>query len=78
MITSADEKRVLDLVPTKLYLNGQWVDAEGGKTLDVFDPATGKKLLSIADASFEDGQKAMQAAHDAQSAWAKTAPRVRA
>ena len=78
MITSADEKRVLDLVPTKLYLNGQWVDAKDGKTLDVFDPATGLKLLSIADASFEDGQKAIQAAHDAQASWAKTAPRVRA
>jgi len=78
VITSADEKRVLDLVPTKLYLNGQWVDAKDGKTLDVFDPATGLKLLSIADASFEDGQKAIQAAHDAQASWAKTAPRVRA
>ena len=41
MITPADEKRVLDLVPTKLYINGQWVDAEAGKTLDVLDPATG-------------------------------------
>lgn len=78
MITPADEKRVLGLVPTQLYLNGQWVDAKDKKTLDVFDPATGKKLLSIADASFEDGQKAIQAAHDAQSSWAKTAPRVRA
>ena len=78
MITSADEKRVLDLVPTKLYLNGQWVDAEGGKTLDVFDPATGKKLLAIADASYADGQKAIDAAHNAQESWSKTAPRVRA
>ena len=78
MITSADEKRVLDLVPTQLYINGQWVDAEGGKTLDVFDPATGKLLLSIADASYADGQKAMAAAHEAQDAWGRTAPRVRA
>jgi succinate-semialdehyde dehydrogenase / glutarate-semialdehyde dehydrogenase len=77
VITSADEKRVLDLVPTQLYLNGQWVDAEGGKTLDVFDPATGKKLLAIADASYADGQKAIEAAHNAQESWAKTAPRVR-
>ena len=78
MITSADEKRVLDLVPTQLYINGAWVDAKDGKTLDVFDPATGKKLLSIADASFEDGQKAIEAAHNAQESWSKTAPRVRA
>ena len=78
MITPADEKRVLDLVPTQLYLNGQWVDAEGGKTLDVHDPATGKKLLSIADASYADGQKAIAASHEAQAEWARTAPRVRA
>jgi succinate-semialdehyde dehydrogenase / glutarate-semialdehyde dehydrogenase len=78
VITSADEQRVLDLVPTQLYLNGQWVDAEGGKTLDVNDPATGKKLLSIADASYADGQKAIAAAHEAQATWSRTAPRVRA
>lgn len=78
MITPADEKRVLDLVPTKLYVNGCWVDASDGGTLDVEDPATGKTLLTIADASFEDGQKAIAAAHDAQEDWSRTAPRVRA
>lgn len=78
MITPADEKRVLDLVPTKLYINGQWVAASDGGTLDVEDPATGKTLLTIADASFEDGQKAIAAAHDAQESWSRTAPRVRA
>ena len=62
MITSADEKRVLDLVPTGLYINGIWRDASDGKTLDVFDPATGKLLKTIADASYEDGQEAMAAA----------------
>ena len=78
MITSADEKRVLDLVPNQLYINGKWQDATDGKTLDVFDPATGKLLKTIADAGFEDGQAAMKAAHDAQASWARTAPRVRA
>ncbi|MEN9953409.1 MAG: hypothetical protein RL028_11 [Actinomycetota bacterium] len=78
MITSADEKRVLDLVPTGLYINGVWRDASDGKTFDVFDPATGKLLKTIADASYEDGQEAMAAAHDTQKSWAATAPRVRA
>lgn len=77
-ITPADETHVLDLVPTKLYLNGQWVDASDGGTLDVEDPATGKTLLTISDATFEDGQKAIAAAHQAQESWSKTAPRVRA
>ncbi len=78
MITSADEKRVLDLVPTGLYINGVWRDASDGKTFDVFDPSTGKLLKTIADASYEDGQEAMAAAHNTQKPWAATAPRVRA
>jgi len=78
VITSADEKRVLDLVPTGLYINGVWRDASDGKTFDVFDPATGKLLKTIADASYQDGQDAIAAAHDTQKSWAATAPRVRA
>jgi succinate-semialdehyde dehydrogenase / glutarate-semialdehyde dehydrogenase len=78
VITSADEKHVLDLVPTGLYINGVWRDASDGKTFDVFDPATGKLLKTIADASYEDGQEAIAAAHDTQKSWAATAPRVRA
>ena len=77
MISAADETRVLDLVPTKLYLNGKWQDASDGKTFDVLDPATGKVLKTISDASYEDGQQAITAAHEAQASWAKTAPRVR-
>jgi succinate-semialdehyde dehydrogenase/glutarate-semialdehyde dehydrogenase len=78
VINPADEKRVLDLVPTGLYINGVWRDASDGKTFDVFDPATGKLLKTIADASYQDGQDAMAAAHDTQKSWAATAPRVRA
>ena len=78
MITSADEKRILDLVPTQLYINGQWRDASDGKTFDVLDPATGKVLKTISDASFEDGQLAITAAHETQKTWARTAPRQRA
>jgi succinate-semialdehyde dehydrogenase/glutarate-semialdehyde dehydrogenase len=76
--TAADEKRVLDSVPSKLYIAGKWVDAETGATFDVIDPATGKVLKTISDASPADGMKAMAAAHETQESWAKTAPRVRA
>ena len=46
--------------------------------MDVIDPATGKVLKTISDASYEDGQAALEAAHQAQADWARTAPRVRA
>ena len=77
MITPADEKRVLDLVPTQLYINGSWVDSKAGDTLDVFDPATGKLLKTIASAGEADGELAMAAASEAQDQWSKTAPRQR-
>jgi succinate-semialdehyde dehydrogenase/glutarate-semialdehyde dehydrogenase len=77
ILDSASEKRVLDLVPTALYINGQWQPAKDNRMLDVLDPATGLVLKSISDASFEDGQAAIEAAHQAQAGWAKTAPRMR-
>ncbi|MEL0237249.1 MAG: aldehyde dehydrogenase family protein, partial [Aquiluna sp.] len=77
-MSSADERRVLDLVPTQLYIAGKWQDAEGGKKFAVQDPATSETLLEVADASYADGQKALAAAAEAQDSWSKTAPRERA
>jgi succinate-semialdehyde dehydrogenase/glutarate-semialdehyde dehydrogenase len=77
-ISAADEARVLALVPTGILINGEWRDASDGQTFEVTDPATGKTLLRIADASPADGQAAMDAAAAAQAEWAKTAPRARA
>ncbi|MCQ2001713.1 NAD-dependent succinate-semialdehyde dehydrogenase [Arthrobacter zhaoxinii] len=71
------EAELLARVPTGLLIDGQWRDASGGRTFDVEDPATGKILLSIADASTEDGALAMDAAVAAQEDWARTAPRER-
>jgi succinate-semialdehyde dehydrogenase/glutarate-semialdehyde dehydrogenase len=71
------EKELLAKVPTQLYINGKWVDAEGGKTLDVFDPATGELLARVADASPADGMRALDAAVAAQEAWGKTSTRSR-
>jgi succinate-semialdehyde dehydrogenase / glutarate-semialdehyde dehydrogenase len=78
MVSPQDEKRVLDMVPKGIYIDGKWKDASDGKTIDVIDPATGKVLATIADASAEDGMAAMDAADRAQAEWAKTAPRYRA
>ncbi|MER2138295.1 MAG: aldehyde dehydrogenase family protein, partial [Arthrobacter sp.] len=76
-VTAEREAELLAQVPTGLLIDGQWRDAAGGKTFEVEDPATGKVLLSIADASTEDGAAAMDAAAAAQESWAATPPRVR-
>ncbi len=64
-------------VNKQLYIGGQWRDAEGGRTLDVINPATGGVLASVADATPADGDAALTAAADAQKGWAATPPRDR-
>ena len=71
------ESDLLSRIPNQLFIGGEWVDAEGGKTLDVVDPSTGEVIRSIADASPADGIRALDAAVAAQEAWAATAPRER-
>ncbi|WP_375163645.1 aldehyde dehydrogenase family protein, partial [Herbiconiux moechotypicola] len=76
-IASAREEALLASVPTGLLIDGAWVPASAGATLDVFDPATGERIATIADASPEDGVRALDAAVAAADGWAATAPRVR-
>ena len=76
-VPALTELDLLESVPNALLINGQWRPASTGKTFDVEDPATGKILKSIADASAEDGMAAMDAAAAAQDAWAKVPARER-
>ncbi|WP_424936402.1 MULTISPECIES: NAD-dependent succinate-semialdehyde dehydrogenase [Bacteria] len=70
-----NEQELLDRVPTGLFIGGQWTTAE--RTFDVQDPATGAVIRTIADATPEDGLRALDAAVAAQDAWAATPPRTR-
>jgi len=78
MTTATQESAVLEQVATGLFIGGEWVEAEGGRTMTVSDPATGEVIKEIADASPADGIRALDAAVAAQDAWAATAPRERA
>jgi succinate-semialdehyde dehydrogenase/glutarate-semialdehyde dehydrogenase len=71
------EKELLAKVPTQLYIGGQWVDGSAGRTIDVTDPATGDTIATIADASPEDGIRALDAAVAAAAEWAATPARTR-
>ena len=71
------EKSVIDNVNKQLFIGGQWRDAEGGKTLEVEDPSTGRLLTKVADADVADGKAALDAAVAAQESWAATPPRDR-
>jgi succinate-semialdehyde dehydrogenase/glutarate-semialdehyde dehydrogenase len=76
-VSHVTEAELLDHVPNQLFINGEWMPASGGHTLTVQDPATGKTIKTIADASVEDGTAALDAAVAAQDSWAATPPRVR-
>jgi acyl-CoA reductase-like NAD-dependent aldehyde dehydrogenase len=39
---------------TQLFINGQWQDAASGKTLAVFNPATGQEIGRVAHAGIAD------------------------
>ena len=56
----------------KLFIDGEFVDAEGGASLDVFNPATGEKISKIADASKADVDKAVAAARKAFESFRRT------
>ncbi|WP_314651499.1 NAD-dependent succinate-semialdehyde dehydrogenase [uncultured Microbacterium sp.] len=75
--TASAEQTLLDSIPTGLFIGGEWTDASSGATFDVKDPSTGDVIRSIADATPEDGIRALDAAVAAQDEWAATAPRVR-
>ncbi|HEX6196438.1 MAG TPA: NAD-dependent succinate-semialdehyde dehydrogenase [Jiangellaceae bacterium] len=77
-VTKQDEQRVVDAVPTSLYIDGKWRPAASGATFAVHDPSTGETLCEIADAAVEDGKAALSAAAEAQASWGQTAPRERA
>ena len=56
------------------YINGVWVDADSGETIDVTNPATGEKLGTIPKAGAAETRRAIEAANAAWPAWrAKTA-----
>jgi succinate-semialdehyde dehydrogenase/glutarate-semialdehyde dehydrogenase len=62
------------LLRQQCYVDGQWVDADGGKTLPVTNPATGEVLGAVPSLGAAETRRAIEAANAAWPAWrAKTA-----
>ncbi|KUI19235.1 NAD-dependent succinate-semialdehyde dehydrogenase [Mycobacterium lehmannii] len=72
------ERHVIETVDKRLFVDGKWIDASGGRTFDVVDPATGQTLCAVADATPADARAALDAAVAAQREFAATPPRARA
>jgi succinate-semialdehyde dehydrogenase/glutarate-semialdehyde dehydrogenase len=69
--------RLLPAEHRRLWVAGEWRDAEGGDTFEVVDPADGQVLTRVADGSVADAVEALDAAVAAQPGWAATPPRER-
>ncbi|SEL35222.1 aldehyde dehydrogenase family protein [Haloferax larsenii] len=66
--------------PTSLYIDGEWVDAAAGETIETVDPATEELYATVARADEEDVDAAVQAADAAAeygSEWRSMGPSER-
>ena len=78
MSIATEEHTIVESVNKQLYIGGEWRDATGGATLEVFDPSTEEPLCEVADATPEDSKAALDAAVAAQKEWAASPPNDRA
>ena len=69
-----------ELAPQKyqLFIDGQWVDSESGKTFTTPNPSTGETLAEVSEADKADIDKAVIAARRAfEGKWSKISARDR-
>lgn len=57
-----------------LFIDGQWVAASDGATFEAHNPANGELLAKCAEATKEDVDAAVKAAHKALESYRKTSP----
>ncbi len=63
-----------ELFRTRGYINGEWVDADAGATLEVHNPANGESIGTVPKMGRAETRRAIEAAQAAGPAWrAKTA-----
>ena len=53
------------MTPYRMLIDGEWVAAASGRTLEVMDPATGEVMATVPDAQAEDVDRAVKAARRA-------------
>ena len=59
----------------RMYIDGEWILAEGGATFDVKNPADGSVVARVANAAEPEIQRAVNAAHAAFREWSVLPPK---
>ncbi|MDB0046629.1 aldehyde dehydrogenase [Candidatus Pelagibacter sp.] len=63
----------------KMYIDGQWVNSESGKTIETLNPENNEVWATVPEASAKDVDRAVKAAQKAfENSWANLHPRDRA
>src|SRR6478736_1365058 len=62
----------------KNFVNGKWVDAVEGGTMEVLNPATGETIAEVPRGTQADVDRAVEAAKAALPEWLETTPGERA
>ncbi|XP_058815790.1 cytosolic 10-formyltetrahydrofolate dehydrogenase [Topomyia yanbarensis] len=72
-----ENKKVIS-VPTQMFVNGQFIDAENKKTLDIVNPTTEQIICKVAAASRSDVDYAVNCAYEAfKGSWSQISARER-
>jgi succinate-semialdehyde dehydrogenase/glutarate-semialdehyde dehydrogenase len=58
-----------DFLRQQCFINGAWVDADSGATIDVVDPGTGKTMGTVPKMGADEARRAVAAAHTALPGW---------
>jgi succinate-semialdehyde dehydrogenase/glutarate-semialdehyde dehydrogenase len=66
------------LLRDQCFVNGEWLSADGGKTIDVTNPATGKTVGQVPKMGQAETRRAIDAAAVAQGGWRATTAKERA
>ncbi|MEC7517230.1 MAG: NAD-dependent succinate-semialdehyde dehydrogenase [Pseudomonadota bacterium] len=66
------------LLKTQAFINGHWIDANDGATIDVTNPTTGEVLTSVAKVGAAETAQAIEAAEKAMESWRNLPAKARA
>jgi len=66
------------LLRTQCFIDGEWCNADSGKSFAVNDPATGSLIANVPNAGAAETRRAIDAAHAALPGWRKHSPKQRA
>ncbi len=61
-----------ELLQSRAYIDGRWIDADSRETFGILNPATGETIATVAKCGTAETRRAIEAAEDALPGWRDT------